>query len=160
MRHAARAAAARHDDRPIVAEWGNVERAAARRHHREQVPLEASVSRYRLRFRRGRLLVRARLAGAARGASATITLREKESGAVLRKRAPAKHRLSWTLDERETEFLGTRHPLVGSIVVEHGASRAEFTVGLRSPDPRSLARRLLQRLRRPRKNPPDEAPAE
>jgi poly(glycerol-phosphate) alpha-glucosyltransferase len=154
MRHAARAAAARHDDGRIVAEWGRVERAAARRHHREQVPLEASISRYRLRFRRRRLLVSARLDGAPRGTSATITLRERESGAVLRKRVSARRRLSWTLDDRESEFLGTRHPLVGSIVVEHEGSRAEFMVGMRYPDRRSLARRILQRLSRPRDDPP------
>lgn len=150
MRHAARVAATRHDDGRIVAEWGRVERAATRRHHREQVPLAASVSRFRLRFRRGRLLASARLAGLPRGGSAIITLREKRSGAVLRKRVPAKRRLSWTLDERETEFLGTRHPLVGSIVVEHEGSRAEIMLGTRYPDRRSLAGRILQRMSRPR----------
>lgn len=150
MRHAARAAAARHDDRRIVAEWGRVERAAARRHQRRQGPLGASVTRYRLRFRRGRLRVSARLEGVPTGASATITLSRRGRGAVLRKRVAAKPRLRVVLDERESEFLGPRHPLAASILVEHAAGRAEFTLGTRRPDRRSLARRIVRRLSRPR----------
>ena len=146
MRRAARAAAARHDDNRIVAEWGRVERAAARRHHRERPPLAASVDRYRLRYRRGRLTATARLSGVPRGSTATIALREKGRGALVHRRAQARPRMKWRLGEVDSEFLGLRHPLVGTIVIEHEATRAEFPVGTRSPDARSLARRIVQRV--------------
>ena len=42
IREAARATAARHDDRRIVAEWGRVQRAAARRHDRPAAEIDAS----------------------------------------------------------------------------------------------------------------------
>lgn len=145
MRQAARAAAARHDDRSIVALWGRVEWAAARRHRREGPPLAASVDRYRLRSRRGRLIATARLSGVPRGSMATITLREKGRGALLRRRASAKARMRWRLDEAEAEFLGLRHPLVGMIMIEHEGSCTEVPLEARSPDSRSVARRIAQR---------------
>ncbi|HEY6800803.1 MAG TPA: glycosyltransferase [Agromyces sp.] len=148
MRSAARAAAARHDDERIVAEWGRVERAAAQRHHREQPPLAASVDRYRLRCRRGRLTATARLSGAPRGSTATIALREKGRDALVHRRAPARSRTKWRLGELDSEFLGLQQPLVGAIVIEHEGTRAELPVGTRSPDPRSLARRIVQRVLR------------
>ena len=155
MRRAARAAAARHDDRSIVAEWGRVERAAARRHHREQPPLAASVDRYRLRSRRGRLTATARLSGVPHGATATITLREKGRGALLRRRAAAGPRMKWRLGVADAAFLGLRHPLVGTIMIEHEGTRTEIPLEARSPDRRSLARRLAQRVFRFRNVAPD-----
>ncbi|MDQ2661694.1 MAG: hypothetical protein M3Y52_07465, partial [Actinomycetota bacterium] len=146
MRLAARAAAARHDDGRIVAEWGRVERAAARRHHREGPPLAASVDHYRLRSRRGRLTATARLSGVPRGSTATITLREKGRGALLRRRAPAGSRVRWRLSAADTKFLGLRHPLVATIMIEHEGTRTEYPLGARSPDTRSLARRIAQRV--------------
>ncbi|MFD4422216.1 glycosyltransferase [Agromyces sp. NPDC058484] len=147
MRRAARETAARHDDDGIVTEWGRALRAAARRHDRGRRPFEASVTRYRLRSRRGRLIVTARLAGVSRDAHVFVTLRRRDrDGALLRARRPARRRLRWRLDTAETAFLGTRHPLIGAIVVEAGASRVELELGTLHPDTRSPMRRLAQRV--------------
>jgi poly(glycerol-phosphate) alpha-glucosyltransferase len=148
MRRAAQATAARHDDGRIVTEWGRVERAAARRHHLEQPSLAASVDHYRLRSRRGRLTATARLSGVPRGATATITLGEKGNGALLRRRAPAMPSMTWHLGEVEAGFLGLRHPLVGTIMIEYEGTRTEFPLGTRSPDRRSLVRRIARRVSR------------
>ena len=149
MRRAARETADRHDDRRIVAEWGRVERAAARRRHdREQPPLEASVTRYRLRFLRGRLLVTARLAGVPPGSGVTVTLRQRGRGALLRTRLRAGRRVRLRLGERETDFLGGRQPLLGEILIERGESRVEVDFAAVHPDTRSLARRVVRRIAR------------
>jgi poly(glycerol-phosphate) alpha-glucosyltransferase len=148
MRRAARATAARHDDAHVVAAWGRVQRAAAARHDRPAPPLDVDLERLRLRFRRGRLRVSATLRGVPRGASATITLRRRGRGELVRARRPARDgRTAWRLDERASSFVGGRHPLTCVVEVEHGGTVVEAGRLTAHPDTRSLTRRVARRLR-------------
>jgi hypothetical protein len=147
MREAARATAARHDDRRIVAEWGRVQREAAARHDRPALPLEGSLDRLRVRFLRGRLRVSASLAGLPRGAEVVFTLRRRGRGPLVRGRRPARDgRIVWFLDERASRFVDGRHPLTCIVEAEFGGSRVHLETVTVHPDTRSLPRRTQQRV--------------
>lgn len=151
MRHAARSTAAAYDDRSIVAEWGRVLRAAAERHDRPAPPLDVALERLRLRYRRGRLRVSARLRGVPDGATVVITLRRRGQGPLVRTRRPARDgRIVLRLGGRATRFVGGRHPLACVVEVEHGASRVEAGSVTAFPDARSLPRRAVHRVLRGR----------
>ena len=152
MRMAARATAARHDDRRVVAEWGSVLRAAAERHDRPvSTEVEATVERLRLRFRGGRLRVSATLRGVPPDAGVVVSVQRGGRGPLVRARRVGRDgRIVWRLDESATRFVGARHPLACVVAVELGDTAVEVAATTVQPDTRSLPRRAMQRLTRRR----------
>jgi len=149
MREAARATAARHDDRRIVADWGRVQRAAARRHDRPAAEIDAAAESLRVRFRGGRLRVSVSLRGVPRDATVVLGVQHGGRGPLVRTRRPGRDgRMVWWLDEPATRFVGARHPLTCVVSVERGSTAAELAVVTVHPDTRSLPRRAAQRLTR------------
>jgi poly(glycerol-phosphate) alpha-glucosyltransferase len=149
MRRAAQLAATRYDDPTVVAEWARVLRTAAARHVRPAPPIDATLDRLRLRYRRGRLRVTARLSGVPRGARIAISLRRPKSTAFVQTRMRAPNgRITWRLDTERSRVVGGRHPLVCVVAVELDNSRQEFAAVRATPDRRSPARRIAQRLAR------------
>ena len=152
MRMAARATAARHDDRRVVADWGRVQRAAAERHDRPaSTEVEATVERLRLRFRGGRLRVSATLRGVPRDAGVVVSVQRGGRGPLVRTRRVGRDgRIVWRLDEPATRFVGARHPLTCVVAVELGDTAVELAATTVHPDTRSLPRRAVHRLTRRR----------
>ena len=149
MRQAARATAGRHDDRRVVADWGLVLRAAARRHDRPAAEIDATAGRLRLRFRRGRLRVSVALRGVPRDATVVLGVQHGGRGPLVRTRRPGRDgRMVWRLDEPATRFVGPRHPLTCVVAVERGNTSAELAAATAHPDTRSLPRRAVHRLTR------------
>jgi hypothetical protein len=150
MREAARATAGRHDDRRIVAEWGRVQVAAARRHDRPAAEIDARAERLRVRYRGGRLRVSVTLRGVPRDANVVLGVQHGGHGPLVRTRRQGRAgRMAWRLDEPATRFVGARHPLTCVVAVERGSTSAELAAVTVHPDTRSLPRRVLQRLTRP-----------
>lgn len=149
MREAARATAVRHDDRRIVAEWGRVQRAAARRHDRPAVEIDACADRLRLRHRGGRLRFSVTVRGVPRHANVVLALQHGARGPLVRSRHAGRGgRIAWRLDESATRFVGARHPLTCVVAVGVGSTSAELAAVTLHPDTRSLPRRAVQRLTR------------
>jgi len=146
MRQAAMATAARHDDLRVVTQWGDVMRAAARRHDRSAPALDVELERLRMRYRHGRLRVSATVRGAPRGASLMITLRRRGRGPLVRARRAARPwRTVWRLEPSASRFVGGRHPLTCIVEVEFEGTVVEAGRLTAHPDTRSLLRRAVQR---------------
>jgi poly(glycerol-phosphate) alpha-glucosyltransferase len=159
MREAARATAARHDDGRIIADWGRVQRAAARWHDRPAARIDASAERLRLRYRGGRLRVSVTLRGVPRDADVVLAVQHGGRGPLVRTRRPGRAgRTVWRLDEPATRFVGARHPLTCVVAVERGNAATELAVVTVHPDTRSLARRAVQRLTRSRRRSSPRSP--
>lgn len=148
LRRAARATATRFDDATVTARWGDVQRAAAERHHRVVEPMRASLERVRLRSPHGRLRVRARVQGAPDGARATVQLVRRRTGALLRRATVVEAgRVHVRLTREETALLDGGGPIRVTLLVEAGDARARLDGGVVHPDTRSLPRRLARRVR-------------
>lgn len=148
LRRAARATATRFDEATVTARWGDVQRAAAERHHRVLQPMRASLERVRLRSPHGRLRVRARVHGAPDGARATVQLVRRRTGALLRRATVVEAgRVRVRLTREETALLEGGGPIRVTLLVETGDARARLDGGAVHPDTRSLPRRVARRVR-------------
>jgi hypothetical protein len=153
MRVAARATAARHDDRRVITDWGRVLGDAALRHDPPVAAAEtgATVERLRLRFRGGRLRVSGTLRSVPRGANVVLSVQRGGRGPLVRtRRAGRDGRMVWRLDEPATRFVGARHRLTCVVAVEFGGTTVELAATTVHADTRSVPRRAVNRLTRRR----------
>jgi poly(glycerol-phosphate) alpha-glucosyltransferase len=144
MRRAAHAAAQEHDDAATLTRWNEVQRRAIARHERRAAAGERVIQRVRVRRRRGRLLVTARMPRHRARDRVDVRVWAPGRAAVVTMRGFGRWR---------TARLGAD----GSRAFDHGGVRTRFLVhgeasvveadgGLRHPDPRSVARRVADRL--------------
>ncbi|WP_445966533.1 glycosyltransferase [Agromyces sp. ZXT2-6] len=146
LRAAARATAARFDDATIVGRWGEVQRAAARRHRAPPLP-PVEVRRLRLRRPADRLRLSARLVGVPDAAHVIVRLEQRATRAILRRRSDVRNgRVDLRLTAEETELLGRGSIAVGFVVVA-GDAHLEVAAGRVHPDTRPLPRRVSSAVR-------------
>jgi poly(glycerol-phosphate) alpha-glucosyltransferase len=141
LRDAARTTAARFDDATIVGRWGEVQRAAARRHRASPLP-PVEVRRLRLRRPGDRLRLSARLEGVPDAAQVIVRFEQRATRAILRRSADVRNgRVDVRLMAEETALLGRGAIAVGFVVVS-GEAHLEVDAGRVHPDTRPLPRRL------------------
>lgn len=146
LRESARATAARFDEAAIVGRWGQVLRAAARRHRAAPLP-PVEVRRLRLRRPGDRLRLSARLEGVPDAAIVMVRFEQRASRAVLGRRADVRSgRVDVRLTAEESALLGRGAIAVGFVVVAGGA-HLEVDAGRIHPDTRPLPRRLRSGVR-------------
>lgn len=146
MRRRARHTALRHDDRAAVTQWAEVQRTALRRH--DACAAEAEVlDRVRVRRLRGRHLVTARVGPKAASADVVVRLAGPD-GTVVRVPARRLGRLrSARLSRSDSKRLGDA-AVRTLFLVSTAGEVIPVDAGTRHPDPRSLPRRALSRVRR------------
>lgn len=147
MRRHARRTAQRHDDRSTVARWAEVQREAVQRHARRQEVDETALERVRVRRLRGRLVVTARVASLSPAARVDVRLATRTNASALH----TMRRIGrWRIARFSRE---ASERLAGGAVKTRFLLHVDDTVvgvdaGLRHPDPRSIPRRVADRLRR------------
>lgn len=148
MRLAARAAARRHDDASTVARWAEVQRRAVARHERRPTLDDGALVRVRVRRLRGRILVTARMPQHHAGdrVDVRISARRRGPAAVVPMHALGRWRTA-RLSRDGSDALGDGD-LRARFLVHRDHDVVEVDAGLRHPDPRSVTRRIADRLRR------------
>lgn len=158
MRRAARKTAQGHDDAGTVSRWADVQRRAVERHDQRHDLEGSALERIRVRRLRGRLLVTARVPAAHPLVRVEVRLSRGKTASALTAMRPFGRWRFVRLSRESSARLG------------NGAVRARFLVhiddtiaavdaGVRHPDPRSIVRRVADRLGRARVLSPAEAPA-